>query len=519
MHRYDRWVIGIGILFSGALVVQIVQAQTPTAVSSCGTYSGNLILTQNLTATSGDCITIGANNTTLNGNGKTITQNGGHAVFAYNKSNLVVRNLVSNSDVYINGDSSDGALIEDSALGGVYIAGADDATIQNNVLSGATLGEDGSNDVQRVTFTGNTVRGTGSKILAIRGSGILPCAPSNHVISNNTIISDHTCNETPGQTNSCDEPMVVFIWCSAGSTYSSNTISSTALAQGIRVRDESNNNTFTNNTVTLNNPNGDFGALNITSGNPGKDWPSGNVFRDNIFRLTGDRALKIQGTGGGNLFERNVFATDGNVGAGSWEVDAAGDTYRYNTFYNASGPAIDFDVRGGTTNTFVNNIFASGGPTSVRTVSWSFARYIADRNLFFSSSAATMSNQFGSLSNWIANAGGDDANSVFGNPLFVSHASGDFHLQSGSAARGIGENGSDAGAFQFNGGAPPCSENWSCGDWSACINTVQTRTCTDLNACGTTLSRPPQSQACEDPIVTDDTVPPAVILDLAPVGN
>lgn len=47
-------------------------------------------------------------------------------------------------------------------------------------------------------------------------------------------------------------------------------------------------------------------------------------------------------------------------------------------------------------------------------------------------------------------------------------------------------------------GAPPaaCEENWQCTEWSACANGEQTRTCTDQNACGTTVNRPAETQAC-----------------------
>lgn len=42
----------------------------------------------------------------------------------------------------------------------------------------------------------------------------------------------------------------------------------------------------------------------------------------------------------------------------------------------------------------------------------------------------------------------------------------------------------------------PCSESWSCGSWSACVNNTQTRTCTDANSCGSTNLRPALSQSC-----------------------
>jgi len=41
-----------------------------------------------------------------------------------------------------------------------------------------------------------------------------------------------------------------------------------------------------------------------------------------------------------------------------------------------------------------------------------------------------------------------------------------------------------------------CVESWSCTDWSECLNETQTRTCTDANACGTTVDKPLESQSC-----------------------
>jgi hypothetical protein len=43
---------------------------------------------------------------------------------------------------------------------------------------------------------------------------------------------------------------------------------------------------------------------------------------------------------------------------------------------------------------------------------------------------------------------------------------------------------------------PTCTPNWRCGSWSACSNGQQTRTCTDLNNCGTTINRPALTQSC-----------------------
>lgn len=44
----------------------------------------------------------------------------------------------------------------------------------------------------------------------------------------------------------------------------------------------------------------------------------------------------------------------------------------------------------------------------------------------------------------------------------------------------------------------PCPESWTCGSWSSCSGSTQTRTCTDATACGTIVSRPAISRSCDD---------------------
>ena len=41
-----------------------------------------------------------------------------------------------------------------------------------------------------------------------------------------------------------------------------------------------------------------------------------------------------------------------------------------------------------------------------------------------------------------------------------------------------------------------CKPNWQCGDWGLCINSQQSKTCTDLNSCGVLTGQPKTSQAC-----------------------
>jgi hypothetical protein len=42
----------------------------------------------------------------------------------------------------------------------------------------------------------------------------------------------------------------------------------------------------------------------------------------------------------------------------------------------------------------------------------------------------------------------------------------------------------------------PCTPNWSCTNWGTCTGGIQTRTCTDLNNCGTSTGKPAESQSC-----------------------
>ena len=41
-----------------------------------------------------------------------------------------------------------------------------------------------------------------------------------------------------------------------------------------------------------------------------------------------------------------------------------------------------------------------------------------------------------------------------------------------------------------------CAPNWQCKSWSSCTNDKQTRSCADLNNCGTTTDKPVESQLC-----------------------
>lgn len=58
--------------------------------------------------------------------------------------------------------------------------------------------------------------------------------------------------------------------------------------------------------------------------------------------------------------------------------------------------------------------------------------------------------------------------------------------------------------------AQTCTPYWSCTVWSACSNDAQTRSCTDVNSCGS-VRRPAETQVCP--------TGPEIIPDIAPTGG
>ncbi len=44
--------------------------------------------------------------------------------------------------------------------------------------------------------------------------------------------------------------------------------------------------------------------------------------------------------------------------------------------------------------------------------------------------------------------------------------------------------------------APVCNSIWQCSSWSICINSQQTRLCTDANSCGVLINKPSEIQSC-----------------------
>lgn len=491
-----------------------IQAQTPTPVSACGIVTGSVVLVQDISTTNLDCLIVDGPDTTIDGASHTITINSnGHAIVNLANPGLTVRNVSSNSGVLIDGDSADNDLIENSVLSEVTVKDADDVTIRNNTLGQASLGADGF-DTLGITFTGNTVRGNASRLVTIKGSGISPCALSGHTIANNTLISDHVCTSNVD----CNEPTALQISCSSGSTYDQNTITASSKAQGIRLINESDNNTFSGNTVRVHDPDSDYGALNITTGSLGLHTPRNNTFIQNFFQSDFDLAINIQSAGYGNRFSFNTFWTNTFTTANNLLDGPNANTWDHNTFYNSgSGPAILLNYPNNRmADDFTNNIIATTGTTAVKTASgsgWSFSRYTGNNNLFWSTTAGMIFSPTGSLNSWKDAAVPSDQNSQYNNPLFENPSIGIFALLNGSPARAMGTDGTDVGANTYRESAVKCTESWYCDDWSPCINNQQSRNCIDLQSCGTAVNRPPRIQSCTD-VPAPDASQPAAITNL-----
>ncbi len=46
-------------------------------------------------------------------------------------------------------------------------------------------------------------------------------------------------------------------------------------------------------------------------------------------------------------------------------------------------------------------------------------------------------------------------------------------------------------------GESGCKQNWTCTEWSKCQDSIQQRTCTDKNSCGSTSNKPAEKSSCE----------------------
>ena len=218
-----------------------------------------------------------------------------------------------------------------------------------------------------------------------------------------------------------------------------------------------------------------------------------------------------------------------------------------NTIYNAKSAI--FNENSGNRLNIINNVISNAAEYHLYSVNTSSAlNSNLENNLFYQSDGLVKikwGDLSGNVSTFESGAGKSGAgisaqNNIESNPQFVNPLNNDFRLQSTSPAIDSGiESGAyqrfydlygidikkdfdgkarpqettwDIGAYEYNpGGIPPsCIKTWSCGAWSACAGGSQTRTCADLNNCGTTTARSPLTQTCSladltSPVITGVT--------------
>ena len=298
-------------------------------------------------------------------------------------------------------------------------------------------------------------------------------SPVKHVIEDNYFhslrnqlgdeVSNVTWRNSPGGAASADRNI-----------FARNTLISEGHATGLYLRDDMDNVNLSNNCFDIKNPLGRgvfLGGIGTASGNLDTTFSSGLQFNGNKVLISGGAALNFQAidenplaANNGNIISNNVFATRGADPAVAVGGGSAGARWDHNTFYAGSSDvqAVVFDGSFVSDSVqFTSNIFAcsrnadAGARRDCLKLSFDKAKYSGNNNLFFNFAAPLVqvyapSNGYQvNLSVWKEQEA-EDLTSAEGNPQFVNRSNFDFHLSANSSARGIGANGSDAGALPFS---------------------------------------------------------------------
>ena len=493
----------IGIIRSVTAVTAVVLlasvhqsgfAQTPISITGCReiTSGGSYILTQDVALSSSDvCLDIKAANVTIDGNSRSITYTNGTPGIAVNSStesadysNMVVHHLTSNGSVQVYGDHTNNVTLHHVNLGSVSILSSNDVAVQDSTLKSLSATPLGLGmPVERLTLQRNTfVASDVEKMVFLLGGTWVENPTTYTCVRGDFLIEDNTFTSYWPENTSTDEPLILTIRCATHSIVRRNTLKGTGGAVGIYLRDQSDDGVYEDNTIDV----GQSWATTMIMasgleactagsvswcpyGRPEPGDPSRNVFNRNVFRARKAPALNLQGNGFDNTFSNNVFWGN-NVDPWpdkfiSNHVNMAhGNTFDHNTFYQNDGFAAlihDAYDSGGTQNTFTNNIFSFSGTTNGYAYDHTSCasmetRYVGNHNLFYSNSGSVgFSSCATSLAQWQSQVPGRDASSIEANPLFTDPANGDFSLQTGSPALGMGADGSNVGANLTSVTAPP----------------------------------------------------------------
>jgi hypothetical protein len=176
-----------------------------------------------------------------------------------------------------------------------------------------------------------------------------------------------------------------------------------------------------------------------------------------------------------------IFAPRGGWGYGNYKI--YNNTFYVNPDYTGAGSLIEW--QGNIVAAEIkNNIFVVTDPQD------NYYGYDGTPNITISSVDYNI--WYGSSSGLPPFAGSHD--SIL-DPKLTDPVNDDFTPQSNSPACGAGDPsiGPDIGAIACE---IQCTENWTCTPWSSCSGGQQSRACTDQNNCGTTQSKPAETQSC-----------------------
>lgn len=472
-----HWFRSIAI---AAFMVGLVTVGTrTTAVTACTNTISSLpatlnqagavyCLNNNITSGSGN-ITITASGVTLDGQNHSITASSSIYVTSGTKNNLVIRNLqLLNGNMMFGDAQHDVTCVGNTCTPNYWNS---DMLIENNTFRES--GYDYSPYLQlsvmrRLTFRNNTVE-------SLSGTG--------------NILQLHFTFDSTFENNTLKQTV-------ASMSYPGETF-------GLTVRDSSSRNTFRNNIIVTNGQStiieGAGYGKNIVVDGVTFGCPSQNVFESNVLvSLPNSIGQARSGVyfrycaGGGDQVKNNIFYSVQNPAL--FLADGSGDAtgfYDHNSFVTTGPQAIPIDKV--QAYKFTNNIIYG-------TMSYNGAGQVVSGtgyNLYsppnatlqgLETNAIGASPQFvGPLPTWSGLANADDIVAI------ANTVTAAVHLQASSPAKNTASDGTNRGAVQD---ASSCTESWSCGAWSSCSNGTQTRTCSDANACGTTVNRPPLSQSC-----------------------
>ncbi len=480
-------------------------AQTQPTITTCKTISasGDYTVGTSLSGSS-PCLKITANNVTIHGNDKQITS-GGDSVYIQNAAHVTIDHIRADGRITVYGDSSDFALIKNVALGSeIYNVSADDLTIQDSTFASFHNEAGVSNPLERLTLQRNTIQSGAQKLVYI-GNPPLSYSPSSYNCARGDYLieDNHFISSALGG----DEPLILTIRCSPYATVRRNSFVATGSAVGIYLRDQSDHHLIEDNTFDLNQGWGAFftsSGLEASATWPEPGDPSYITFRNNTIYSRHAPGVYMQALGTGNVFTNNIIRFSGSGQLAGFEntnvLAGGGSTFTHNTVYRLdSGPVMKFVSLDTPANVVRDNIFSTGGGAMYsydHTAAADMATaYSGSYNIFQNRSGIASFGFSPTLAAWKSASGGRDNQSVEADPKFTDPSGGDFVLLAGSPAAGTASDGTNRGAGAAV-VAAPCTEDWSCDGWSACTNGDQTRTCIDLNACGTTTSKPVESQVC-----------------------